>query len=343
MRPIGFAQGRECRQRPSRPPEPTVDLGRVEEQAAVVRGNRQAVVEVGQRRCVAPPCQRHLTLEMPRIGRLGRSPQACRGKAIGIVEETELHCHPATGEAQRYVVRGEAERLVDLFHRFHLLPPLPEHRGVVTAGVDVGRTPLHRLAEERLGAGEVLLIGGGEALVRKPARFGELLLGHRAVAIDEPTSRPRDNDAEQEGDPDGDRTTAGAGPGGFRSGGVTAARARPGRGGLPPANGRWRFEAAELFAELLGGHPDAQLAPAAEKEPADDGHRHGGGDRRPEQCDPRRDHPRSKADGCRQRSPDRDGVGGRGNDAGQPVTGARSHPPGDEEPAGSPCGGAKCA
>jgi len=35
----------------------------------------------------------------------------------------------------------------------------------VTAGVDVGWTALHRLAEERLGAGEILLIGGGEALV----------------------------------------------------------------------------------------------------------------------------------------------------------------------------------
>jgi len=68
LRPIGFAQGRECRQRPSRAPEPAVDLGRVEEQTAVVRGDRQAMVEVGQRRFVAPPGQRHLPLEMPRIG-----------------------------------------------------------------------------------------------------------------------------------------------------------------------------------------------------------------------------------------------------------------------------------
>ena len=202
--PVGFAEGRQGGEGPPGATEAAVNLGRVEEKATVVRRDRQAVMELGKRCLVLAPGQGHLPPKVPGVGRLGGRVERRDGKSIGVIEEPEFHRHPSAGEAQRHILRGEAERFVDLFHRLHPLPPLPEHGGIVAAGIDVGRASLHRLREERFGAGEILLIGGGETFVRKPPGFGELLLWHGAVAIDEPTARAHGDNPQRDSNADRD-------------------------------------------------------------------------------------------------------------------------------------------
>jgi len=65
LRAVRLGQGRERGQRPLRPAEPAVHLGRVQQQALVIRHQRETAMEIGQRGLVLPPRERHLPTEMP--------------------------------------------------------------------------------------------------------------------------------------------------------------------------------------------------------------------------------------------------------------------------------------
>ena len=68
-------------------------------------------------------------------------------------------------------------------------------------GVDVGGTALHRLEEQRFGAGQVLVVGRRKPFVRQPSRLGQLLCGG-AVPIHEPTSAGRQRHEHHQSDAD---------------------------------------------------------------------------------------------------------------------------------------------
>jgi len=117
---------------------------------------------------------------------LGPRPQGGAGQPVRIVEKPKLQGHPSARQAQRHVIGGEPQALVDLRHRLHPLAALPEHRSVVAAGVDVGRAAFHRLQQKRLGGGEILVVHRREPFVRQPTSLGQLER-HRRMTVHKST------------------------------------------------------------------------------------------------------------------------------------------------------------
>ena len=117
-------------------------------------------MEIRERFIGAAASERHLAAEMPGRGRSRCHGDCLVGEPIGIVEQAELHVHPAAIEAQRHLARRELECLGDLRHGLHLFASSPEHVGIVPPRVDVGGAALHGALEEALGMHEIVAIGG---------------------------------------------------------------------------------------------------------------------------------------------------------------------------------------